>query len=79
MATTLADGPVTRRHTPSAELVIRAMREFDELPALRITLEQAMRLLALDHDTCRDVLDALVEAHMLMRDREGRYARVRVH
>lgn len=71
----LAEGPDTGRHTPSSELVMRAMREFDELPALRITLEQAMRLLSLDHDTCHDVLDALVDAHLLDRDTAGRYSR----
>jgi hypothetical protein len=75
MATTLAEGPVTRRHTPSAELVMRAMREFDGLPALHITLDQAARLLSVDRDACRDALDSLVESELLGRDRTGRYCR----
>ena len=75
MTTMLAEGPGTRRHTPSSELVMRAMREFDELPALRITLDQAARLLSLDRDTCREVLDSLVKAQLLARDRLGHYLR----
>jgi DNA-binding IclR family transcriptional regulator len=68
-----AEGPGTRRHTPSPELVIRAMREFDELPALRLTLDQAARLLSLDRETCEDVLESLVEGQLLNRDRAGHY------
>jgi Fe2+ or Zn2+ uptake regulation protein len=76
MAGLLADGSSTHRHTPSHELVIRAMREFDEWPTLRITLEQATRLFSIDRATCQDVLDTLVEARVLGRDCTGRYARV---
>jgi len=76
MAIDLAEGSSTHRHTPSFELVIRAMREFDDLPTLRLTLEQAMRLFSLDWTACQEVLDALVESHVLRRDRAGRYARI---
>jgi len=76
MTTVLAEGPGTSHHTPSFELVMRAMREFDELPTLRLTLDQAARLLSVDHDTCKEALDSLVEGHLLLRDRAGRYARV---
>jgi DNA-binding IclR family transcriptional regulator len=75
MAMSFAEGSGTRRHTPSSELVIRAMREFDELPTLRITLDQAARLFSLDRETCEDLLESLVEAHLLEHDRAGRYAR----
>ncbi len=75
MTMLLAEGPSTRRHTPSSELVMRAMREFDELPALRLTLDQAARLLSMDRDTCREVLDSLVDAGLLAHDRLGHYQR----
>jgi hypothetical protein len=75
MAIHLAEGSHRHRHTPSFELVMRAMREFDELPTLRLTLEQAMRLFSLDRTACREVLDTLVERQILRRDRTGRYAR----
>lgn len=75
MAIHLAEGSITHRHTPSFELVMRAMREFDELPTLRLTLEQAMRLFSLDRTACREVLEAMVEQQILHRDRAGRYGR----
>ena len=75
MAIDLAEGSSTHRHTPSFELVIRAMREFDDLPTLRLTLEQAMRLFSLDRTACREVLDAMVDQQILHCDRSGRYSR----
>lgn len=75
MALLFAEGSGKRRHTTSSELVIRAMREFDELPALRLTLDQAARLFSLDRETCEDLLESLVEAHLLEHDRAGQYAR----
>jgi DNA-binding IclR family transcriptional regulator len=75
MAMPLADGSGTNRQPPSHELVMRAMREFDDAPALRLTFEQAMRLLSLDSTSCHDVLDALVDVHLLERDATGRYIR----
>ena len=76
MATNLAAGPVHHHTTPGFELVIRAMREFDEMPTLRITLEQGMRLLSLDRDTCLGVFGILERARLLERDPSGRYVRV---
>ena len=75
MALLFADGSGKRRHTTSSELVIRAMREFDELPALRLTLDQAARLFSLDRETCEDLLESLVGAHLLEHDRAGHYVR----
>ena len=37
MAVTLAEGLGQRHKTPSYELVMRAMREFDALPTLRLS------------------------------------------
>lgn len=76
MAVTFAEGLGQPRHAPSYQLVMRALREFDALPTLRITLEQAMRLLDLDRQTCVDVLEALQDARLVARDNQGRYHRV---
>lgn len=78
MAVTLAEGLGQRHKTPSYELVMRAMREFDALPTLRLSLEQTMRLLDLDRHTCEDVLEALQEVHLINRDDQGRYHRADV-
>ena len=56
-------------------LMNRALHYFDELPALRLTTEQAMRLWDLDRPTCQKLLDRLVEVHLLTTDAAGRYAR----
>lgn len=58
-------------------LMIRALHDFDELPALRLTTAQAMRLWDLDRPTCQKLLDTLVDAHLLETDANGRYARPR--
>jgi hypothetical protein len=56
-------------------LMIRALHDFDEMPALRLTTAQAMRLWDRDRPTCQKVLDTLVEAHLLHVDDTGRYTR----
>ena len=56
-------------------LVRRVRGEYREMPGMRLTLDQAMRLWMLDRETCSDVLDSLVAAHFLERDHSGRYAR----
>ena len=58
-------------------LMIRALHDFDELPTLRLTTAQAMRLWDLDRPTCQKVLDTLVEVHLLEIDATGRYGRPR--
>ncbi len=47
-----------------------------EMPGLRLTIQQAQRLLGLDEFTCRRVLDALVDAGFLCRADREPYARV---
>ena len=54
-------------------LMLRALHDFDEMPTLRLTTAQAMRLWDLDRPTCQKLLDALVEAHLLAVDAAGRY------
>ena len=46
------------RHSGTMELLSRIRGEFREMPGLRLSLEQAMRLWSLDRATCVDVLDA---------------------
>ena len=76
MVLALAAGLAQHRPVPSSELVTRAMREFDELPTLRITLDQAMRLLDADRATCTTVLEELIAADVIRRDNAGRYSRL---
>lgn len=56
-------------------LMNRALHDFDEMPTLRLTTAQAMRLWDLDRPTCQKLLDTLVEVHLLTTDAAGRYAR----
>ena len=53
----------------------RIRGEYLEMPGLRLSLEQATRLWALDRSVCGAVLDSLVGANFLQRDRDGRYMR----
>ena len=63
------------RRDVSTDLQWRIRGEYLEMPGLRLGLDQAARLWAVDRAACRDVLDALVGANFLQRDREGRYMR----
>lgn len=56
-------------------LLGRVRGEYREMPGMRLTVDQAMRLWMLDRGTCVKVLDSLVAAHFLERDFNGRYAR----
>ena len=55
------------------ELLSRIRGEFREMPALRLSLEQAMRLWSLDRATCVDALTQLRSAEFLEVDTNGRY------
>ena len=67
---------VTIFKTCAEDALVRRVRgEYREMPGMRLTLDQAMRLWMLDRPTCADLLDSLVAAHFLERDRSGRYAR----
>ncbi len=56
-------------------LLRRIRGEFLEMPGLRLSIDQAARLWALERALCTEVLDALLGAKFLQRDRDGRYAR----
>ncbi len=48
------------------DAVVRRVRgEFAEMPGLRLTLPQAMRLWGLDKDACQQVIDVLVGSAFL--------------
>jgi hypothetical protein len=52
-------------------LALRVRAEFLEMPGLRLTLAQAQRLWALDHDACIRVVDVLVSRSVLRRAGEA--------
>jgi len=43
----------------------RVLSEFEEMPGMRLSLPQASRLFGLSEDSCRAVLDLLVDAAYL--------------
>lgn len=66
---------ITMLTTPVEDALVRRVRgEYREMPGMRLTVDQAMRLWMLDRPTCSSVLDSLVAAHFLEQDRCGRYA-----
>ena len=60
--------------TAGEDALLRRVRgEYREMPAMRLTLEQAMRLWNIDRQTCAAVFDSLVASHFLEIDAFGRY------
>jgi len=55
-------------------LTLRVRSEFKEMPAMKLTVEQAMRLWGFDRSTCTGLLNSLVTSHFLERDGSGRYS-----
>jgi hypothetical protein len=65
---------VTLFRTATQDALLRRVRgEYREMPGLRLTIEQAMRLWDLDYQTCASVLDSLIASHYLAVDGNGRY------
>lgn len=56
-------------------LVVRVRNEFNEMPGLRLTVPQAMRLWGLDRDQCLSMIDALVRASFLQTTSRGEVVR----
>lgn len=54
-------------------LFARVRGAYREMPGMRLTLDQAMRMWSLDRQTCSHVLSSLVAAHFLEQDHTGRY------
>jgi hypothetical protein len=65
-----------RRDTRSREeLVHRVRREFDGLPGLTLTLDQAARVFYLDRPRCERLLGELVQSGELTRMDDQRFKR----
>lgn len=62
------------KESPDAQLLRRVRGEYHEMPGMRLTVEQAMRLWMVDRKTCAHVLESLVASHFLRQDASGRYA-----
>ena len=54
-------------------LLRRVRGEYREMPAMRLTFEQAMRLWNIDRQACATVLNSLVASRYLEIDGFGRY------
>ena len=57
-------------------LVDRVRGEFNEMPGLQLTIPQAARLLGIEPDACRSVIDQLVDSKVLRRTPAGTIVRV---
>lgn len=56
-------------------LVDRVRGEFTEMPGLQLTVPQAARLLGIEQNACRDVIETLVASSFLRRTPEGMIVR----
>lgn len=57
-------------------LALRIQREYEEMPGLHLTLQQACRLWGLGPEVCAALLEALVLEGFLVRTRRGAFARM---
>lgn len=83
MRATNGDGITGRTHEPCTVMLFKTSRqdallrrvrgEYREMPAMRLTIEQGMRLWDLDRQTCSELFAALVAARFLEVDCDGRY------
>ncbi len=65
---------VTLFRTFKEEALIRRVRgEYREMPGMRLTIGQAMRLWDLDRQVCEKALNSLIASHFLEVDEHGRY------
>ena len=60
---------------PFEQALERIRAEYQEMPGMKLTLEQVQRLSGVDQLVCRQVLDALVNAKFLYLGSDGSYAR----
>jgi hypothetical protein len=56
-------------------LVDRVRGEFNEMPGLQLTIPQAARLLGIEQDACRDLIESLVASSFLRRTPAGMVVR----
>jgi hypothetical protein len=65
--------PDRRDQVSREQLLNRVRAEFEEMPCLRLTRNQAQRLFGLRSDVCARVLETLVAQQALCREGEDRY------
>jgi hypothetical protein len=72
---TLSFSPILERRNQRSRdaLVTRVVAEFEEMPCLRLTGQQAQRLFDLRADVCQRLLGALLRDGTLAFDGEQRY------
>ena len=72
---TLSFSPILERRNQRSRdaLVTRVVAEFEEMPCLRLTGQQAQRLFDLRADVCQRLLGALLRDGTLTFDSEQRY------
>jgi len=63
------------QHVSIETLHHRIRGEYLEMPGLRLTLAQAVRLWGLDPPTCRRLLQTLIETGFLVQTPEGAFVR----
>ena len=61
---------------PHKAMLKRIRAEYLDMPALRLTLEQAQRLCGVERALCKMGLDALVDEQFLCVKSDGAYARM---
>jgi len=61
---------------PENSALTRIRAEYLEMPGLRLTLDQAQRLLGLERSVCKMLLDALVDERFLCVRSNGMYIRM---
>jgi len=64
---------------PFAEVLQRVRAEYREMPGLRLTPSQAIRLFGIEPLVCADVLNALVNEHFLSRTAGGLFIQSRTN
>ena len=65
---------ITLFKTASEDALLRRVRgEYREMPGMRLTFDQAMRLWNMDRQVCATVLNSLVASRYLQIDGFGRY------
>ena len=65
--------PASPQQALTPQLLTRIRSEFSEMPGLRLTMQQARRLLNLDTITCAAALSVLQAAGFLATTREGAF------
>jgi hypothetical protein len=71
--------PTLERQSPACDRIAAwcaiVRTDFDEVPGMRLTVERARQLWSLDTDSCRCVLERLVDSDFLVRGRDGCFGR----